>query len=110
MECLRGTEEKRLTKEFTLNIFFVFSNCDILNYMLRLISALLLALVIVAFIIQNTSFVIVHFLAWQFEGSLALLLFLTFIFGVIISLLVAIPLIFRRKTKTLSTKEKTKIS
>jgi len=72
-----------------------------------LISGLLLALVIVTFIFQNTSPVIVHFLAWQFEGSLALLLFLTFIFGIIISLLVAIPLLFRGKRRSLSTKEKT---
>lgn len=73
--------------------------------LLLLISALLLALVIVAFIFQNTNPVIVHFLVWQFEGSLALLLLLTFIFGIIISLSVAIPLLFRRKTKNLGTKE-----
>jgi uncharacterized integral membrane protein len=72
-----------------------------------LIFGLLLALAIVTFIFQNTNPVIVHFLAWQFEGSLALLLLLTFIFGIIISLLVAIPLLFRRKTKNIGTKENT---
>ena len=71
-----------------------------------LIAALLLALVIVIFIFQNTNPVIVHFLAWQFEGSLALLLFLTFVFGIIISLLVAIPLLFRGRRKNLRTKGK----
>jgi len=74
-----------------------------------LIIGLLLALVIVTFIFQNTNPVIVHFLAWQFEGSLALMLLLTFIFGIIICLLVAIPLLIRRmrkNTKTLDTKEK----
>jgi len=75
--------------------------------LLLLISALLLALLIVVFILQNTNPVIVHFLTWQFSGSLALLLLLTFIFGIITSLLVAIPLLLRRKPKSPNTKEKT---
>jgi uncharacterized integral membrane protein len=70
-----------------------------------LISGLLLALGIVVFIFQNTNPVIVHFISWQFEGSLALLLLLTFILGLIISLLVAIPLLLKRKTKKLDTKK-----
>lgn len=73
--------------------------------MFFLILALLLALVTVIFIFQNTNLVIVSFLTWQFEGSLALLLLLTFIFGIIISLLVVIPLFFRRKRKNIGTKE-----
>lgn len=72
---------------------------DCLYMVPLLIVALLLALVIVAFILQNTSLIIVHFLLWQFEGSLALLLFLTFVFGIIITLLVAIPLLLKRKHK-----------
>ena len=62
-----------------------------------LISALLLALILVTFILQNTNLVTVNFLAWRFEGSLALILFLTFIFGIILSLLVFIPLLLKRK-------------
>lgn len=61
-----------------------------------LILGLILALLIVTFIFQNTTPVIVYFLAWNFQGSLALILFLTFIIGIIISLLVAIPLLIRR--------------
>ena len=75
-----------------------------------LTSALLLALITVAFIVQNTNPVIVHFLAWKFEGSLALLLLLTFLLGIITSLLVAMPLYIKRirkKTKTPDIKEKT---
>lgn len=71
-----------------------------------LILALILSLISVAFIFQNTNPVVVHFLAWEFEGSLALLLLLTFIFGIIISLMIAIPMLLRRKTKV-ETKEKT---
>jgi len=67
--------------------------------MLLLVLALVLALTIVIFIFQNTSPVVVHFLVWQFDGSLALFLFIEFIFGIIVSLLVAIPLLFRKKTK-----------
>lgn len=64
-----------------------------------LILGLLLALLIAIFIFQNPSPVIVHLFTWQFEGSLALLLLLTFILGIIISLLVAIPLVIRSITK-----------
>lgn len=70
--------------------------------LLLLILGLVLAILIVTFIFQNTSPVIVHFLAWHFQGSLALVLLLTVIFSIIISLLVAIPLLIRkmrRKTK-----------
>lgn len=65
-----------------------------------LLSALVLALVIAAFILQNTTPVILRFLVWQFEGSLALMLFLTFVVGIIVSLLVAIPLLLKRKKRT----------
>lgn len=74
--------------------------------LILLVLALVLSLVIVAFIFQNTNPVVVHFLAWQYEGSLAMILFLTFLLGIIISLLIAIPLMIRRKTKVVDTKEK----
>jgi uncharacterized integral membrane protein len=77
--------------------------------LITLLLGLILALIIVIFIFQNPSPVIVHFLVWHFQGSLALLLLLTFIFGIIISLLVAIPLVIRRmhrKTNLIGTKEK----
>jgi uncharacterized integral membrane protein len=64
-----------------------------------LISGLILSLVLAIFIFQNTTPVVVHFLAWSFGGSLALVLLLTLIFGIIISLLVAIPLVIKRARK-----------
>lgn len=70
------------------------------------ILSLLLLLGVVIFIFQNPNPVIVYFLTWQFEGSLALLLLLTFIFGIITCLLAAIPLMLRKKPKSLPEKEK----
>ncbi|MDP2638137.1 MAG: LapA family protein [Candidatus Levybacteria bacterium] len=74
--------------------------------LILLILSLLLLSGVVIFIFQNPNPVVVHFLMWQFEGSLALLLLLTFIFGIITCLLTAIPLMLRRKTKNLSDKQK----
>ena len=45
----------------------------------------------VIFILENTSIVTITFLSWQFEGSLALILMLTLICGIIITLLLLLP-------------------
>jgi uncharacterized integral membrane protein len=70
-----------------------------------LIAAFVLAVAIVFLIVQNTTRIFVNFLAWQFEGSLAVLLFLAFLFGIISSLLFVIPLLLKRKLKSSGTKE-----
>lgn len=77
--------------------------------MVRLISGLILALITVTFIFQNTMPVTVRFLLWSFQSSLALLLFITFLFGIIVSLLVIIPLLFIRRAKKSDSTEKTKV-
>ncbi|MGH7848161.1 MAG: LapA family protein [Candidatus Binatia bacterium] len=63
-----------------------------------LIVALGLAILTVIFALQNAIPVAVTFLAWQFEGSLALVLMLTFALGVLVSLLVSIPAIVKRRS------------
>ena len=45
----------------------------------------------VMFALQNVSIVTVSFFAWQFEGSLALVLLLSLAMGVLISLLLVLP-------------------
>ena len=65
-----------------------------------IIIGLILATISVIFIVQNTAPVIIYFLFWKFEGSLALILFLTFLVSIIISLLVAVPFVAKRKEKT----------
>ena len=63
-----------------------------------LIAALGLAVLTVIFALQNTIPVNVTFLVWEFEGSLALVLMLTFALGVLVSLLVSIPAILKRRS------------
>lgn len=63
-----------------------------------LIAALALAILTVIFALQNPIPVGVTFLLWKFEGSLALVLMLTFTLGVLVSLLVSIPTILKRRT------------
>jgi uncharacterized integral membrane protein len=57
--------------------------------------ALLISAISVIFALQNVSEVIVHFLFWQFQGSLAFLLLLSFFLGVLASLLAAVPARFK---------------
>ena len=63
-----------------------------------LIVALGLAILTVVFALQNTIPVGVTFLVWKFEGSLALVLMLTFALGVLVSLLLSIPAIVKRRS------------
>jgi lipopolysaccharide assembly protein A len=71
-----------------------------------LIAALGLAILTVIFALQNAISVAVTFLIWQFEGSLALVLMLTFALGVLVSLLVSIPAIVKRRSAISNQKKK----
>lgn len=67
--------------------------------MVRLITALILSILFLIFILQNSQPVKLNFLIWEFNGSLALILILTFVVAIIISLLVSIPLYIGRMLK-----------
>lgn len=74
--------------------------------MLKLIVGLILSILLLIFVIQNLQTVELHFLLWQFSGSLALILALTFIISMIICILVAIPYTIKRnKLKSEQKKE-----
>lgn len=62
-----------------------------------LIASLGSAILTVVFALQNSIPVGVTFLVWKFEGSVALVLMLTFALGVLVSSLVSIPAIVRRR-------------
>jgi uncharacterized integral membrane protein len=62
-----------------------------------LIVALGLAILTVIFALRNTIPVGVTVLVWKFEGSLALVLMLTFALGVLVSLLLSIPAIVKKQ-------------
>lgn len=70
---------------------------------LGLISALVLAVVAVIFALQNPQAMEVNLLFFQTEGSTALVLILTFAFGVVVGLISSLPgrLRAQRKVKEL---------
>jgi uncharacterized integral membrane protein len=67
---------------------------------LFLIVALGLAILTVIFALQNPIPVGVTFFIWKFEGSLALVLILTFALGVLVTLLISIPAIVKRRSSS----------
>ena len=77
-----------------------------------MVFALLLALVIIAlgavFALQNTAPITVQFLFWQTgEVSLALVLLVTFIAGVVVTILASLPGLIRRDRTIRSLEEMT---
>lgn len=58
---------------------------------LSLIVGIILGVLAVFFVLQNTAIVTVTFFAWQLQGSLALVLFLAITSGVIMALLFVLP-------------------
>ncbi|MBD1913091.1 lipopolysaccharide assembly protein LapA domain-containing protein [Leptolyngbya sp. FACHB-8] len=63
---------------------------------LFIILALAIALGTVLFALQNTTRVIINFFGLQFQDSLALILLLTLVIGVLVGVLVTIPSVLRR--------------
>jgi putative membrane protein len=61
-----------------------------------LILALILAIIVTIFAVQNNTPENIKFLAWEIKGSLALILMITFALGILIGLLVSTPAWFRR--------------
>lgn len=64
---------------------------------LALILALFLALVVTIFAVQNNASVDIAFITWRTEGSLALVLMITFAVGILIGLLVSTPGTIKRR-------------
>jgi lipopolysaccharide assembly protein A len=61
-----------------------------------LIIGLVLGALVVIFALQNITTVTVTFFAWQFEGSLALILVLAVVSGMVICALISLPDAIRR--------------
>ncbi len=74
--------------------------------MIKLVTGLGLSILLLIFVLQNLQTVELHFLFWQFNGSLALILALTFLITLIISILVAIPYSINKKRKTKTSNDK----
>ena len=67
---------------------------------LYLVSALVIALLAIAFALQNANLVTINLFIWQFRGSLSLVLLATLAIGVVVGLLFSIPAIIRRGWKS----------
>jgi uncharacterized integral membrane protein len=70
------------------------------------ILAVLIAIVALVFAIQNAAPVTVTFLFWQLEASLALVLVLTFVLGLIVAFLATVPGLMRRSREIAGYKKK----
>lgn len=73
---------------------------------LWLILALVIAILVVIFAVQNAFAITISVLIWQFQGSLALVLLLTLALGAIAGLLVSIPGLIRRNQEIASQKKR----
>ena len=72
---------------------------------IQLIVAIIVAILAVVFALQNAVPIVVSFLAWRFESSLALVLLITLALGIIMSLLVSVPPTIK-KMKLISSQKK----
>ena len=70
-----------------------------------LVLALILAIIVTIFAVQNNEPVDVSFLTFELNGSLALVLMITLTFGIIIGILVSAPSSLRRRMEIGSLKK-----
>jgi len=69
------------------------------------IIGLLIGAAVVLFILQNVVPVTVTFLVWQFSGTIAVLVLLAVVAGVLIGLMLALPAILNKEFKNASLKK-----
>ena len=73
---------------------------------LWLIMAIVIAILVVFFALQNAVPITVSFLTWKFESSLALVLLITIALGVLMSLLVSVPSKIKKRKMILNQKKR----
>ena len=73
---------------------------------LWLIMAIVIAMLVVIFALQNAIPITVSFLTWKFESSLALVLLITIALGVLMSLLVSVPSKIKKMKMILNQKKR----
>ncbi len=66
---------------------------------LFLIIGLLLGALVIIFAVQNLALISITFLTWQFEGSLALLLVLAVVVGMVLNWLLSLQNAFRKRSE-----------
>lgn len=63
--------------------------------MKQLIIAALLILIVVAFAVQNAAEMTIHFMVWELNMSMALVLVITLLLGILMGILVSTPRILK---------------
>jgi len=73
-----------------------------------IVLALLIALAIVLFALQNSAIVTVSFLSFHYNGSLALILVVVFTLGLLAGMLISIPSLLRKSSDLREQKRRVK--
>lgn len=73
-----------------------------------IVLALLIALAIVLFALQNSAIVTVSFLSFHYNGSLALILVIVFTLGLLAGILISIPSLLRKNSNLREQKRRVK--
>ena len=73
-----------------------------------IVLALLIAIAIVIFALQNSAIVTVSFLSFHYNGSLALILVVVFTLGLLAGLLISIPSLLRKSSALREQKRRVK--
>lgn len=75
---------------------------------LFLVLALLIAIAIGIFALQNSTIVTISFLSLHYNGSLALILLIVFILGLLAGVLISIPSLLRKRSDLREQKRRVK--
>jgi lipopolysaccharide assembly protein A len=70
----------------------------------KLLISVIIALLLVIFAVQNANEIDINFWFWSVKGSLAVVLLITFLLGIVVGMLSALPSLFRKKEKDKKTK------
>ncbi len=73
-----------------------------------IVLALLIAIAIILFALQNSAVVTVSFLSFHYDGSIALILVTVFALGLLAGLLISIPSLLRKSLDLREQKKKVK--
>ena len=73
-----------------------------------IVLALLIAIAIVLFALQNSAIVTVSFLSFHYYGSLALILVVVFTLGLLVGILISIPSLLRKSSDLREQKRRVK--
>ncbi len=75
--------------------------------MTHFILAIIVGVVAVIFALSNVAVVSVEFLLWDFEASLAIVVLISFLLGIMATLIMVLPSVWRKSTEVRKHKKQT---